>query len=200
MSYFFPSVIGLPTEGMSGPTGWLSPVTSGGTADTVSVDAWHTALGTGTPETARRPSTRKVLVVHSAINRRTCEPADMEWCGYTFASGANHQFDRRQLEIPDCTHGPAGACTTVCEFRVAGQCRRECAPVTVGAPTCPKHVRSRPARTRAFAECNLYLALFGTQNPACFGVDMCQPADCWSAIVATRAMVVTWSHPSRWAP
>ncbi len=142
MSYFFPSVIGLPTEGMSGPTGWLSPVTSGGTADTVSVDAWHTALGTGTPEPAWRPSTRKVLVVHSAINRRTCEPADMEWCGYTFASGANHQFDRRQLEIPDCTHGPAGACTTVCEFRVAGQCRRECAPVTVGAPTCPKHVRS----------------------------------------------------------
>jgi hypothetical protein len=35
---------------------------------------------------------------------RTCELADMEWCGHAFSSGANHQFDHRQLEISPSTH------------------------------------------------------------------------------------------------
>lgn len=40
----------------------------------------------------------------SALIGRTCELADMEWCGHAFSSGANHQFDHRQLEISPSTH------------------------------------------------------------------------------------------------
>ena len=43
----------------------------------------------------------------SALIGRTCELADMEWCGHAFSSGANHQFDHRQLEISPSAHGAA---------------------------------------------------------------------------------------------
>lgn len=41
----------------------------------------------------------------SALIGRACELADMEWCGYAFSSGANHQFDHRQFEISGYMQG-----------------------------------------------------------------------------------------------
>ena len=39
-----------------------------------------------------------------ALIGRTCELADMEWCGHTFSSGTNHQFDHRQPFVARFTH------------------------------------------------------------------------------------------------